>query len=203
MNNELESLQKQMENTDEMIPIVIFDNGMSFGELALLSKKPRAGTVLTLTDCYFAVINAQDFDKLLKKDKALKISNNITFLRQVPYIRNWLIKDTNGLLLISHEQKAEVRGKIILREGDPCRKVIIIISGEVEIIKQDLSSIYYNDQTGVLGIKEGNKKATMLQSKVVNREIQAKTLADFKKKDKDGVVSKKARYTGTDFYMIV
>lgn len=53
-----------------MTPLLIFDNGMSFGELALLSGKPRAGTVVTLTDCYFAVINADSFDKLLRKDKA-------------------------------------------------------------------------------------------------------------------------------------
>ena len=64
-----------------MVPFLVYENGMSFGDLALLSNKPRAGTVLTLSDCYFAVINASDFDKLLKKDKALKIFNSITFLR--------------------------------------------------------------------------------------------------------------------------
>ena len=69
----MESLTKKMTEIDEMVPLLVFDNGMSFGELALLSKKPRAGTVLTLTDCYFAVINANDFDKLLKKDKALRM----------------------------------------------------------------------------------------------------------------------------------
>ena len=53
-----------------MMPLVIFDNGMSFGDLALLSNKGRAGTVVTLNDCYFAVIFAESFDKLLRKDKA-------------------------------------------------------------------------------------------------------------------------------------
>ena len=60
---------KKMNEVDEMIPLLIFDNGASFGEIALMSKKPRAGTVLTLTDCHFAVIGADSFDKLLMRDK--------------------------------------------------------------------------------------------------------------------------------------
>lgn len=96
-----------------MSPLLIFDNGKSFGELALLNNKPRAGTVVTLTDCYFAVINADSFDKLLRKDKALKITNNVRFLRQVPYIRNWLIRETHGLFLLCSERKIEKRGQII------------------------------------------------------------------------------------------
>ena len=127
-----------------MMPLLIFDNGMSFGELALLNNKGRAGTVVTLNDCYFAVISAESFDKLLRKDKAMKQANNVKFLRQVPYIRNWLIKETQALFLLCDERKVELRGQTIYREGTACHKVIIVQQGELEIIKTDLSSVYYS-----------------------------------------------------------
>ena len=152
---------------DEMVPLLVFDNGMSFGELALLRNKPRAGTVLTLTDCYFAVINADDFDILLKKDKALKIATSVAFMRQVPYINNWLVKDTNNLLMLCSERKVELRGQTIFREGDPANKVIIILQGEVEIVKTNLRTIFYNQTTGMLGMNECNEKAKLLKSEVI------------------------------------
>ena len=62
---------RKQEIIDEMIPLTIFDNGASFGDVALMSKKPRAGTVLTLTDCHFAVIGSDSFDKLLMREKFL------------------------------------------------------------------------------------------------------------------------------------
>ena len=135
---------KKQDEIDEMVPLVIFANGMSFGDLALLSNKGRAGTVVTLNDCYFAVISAESFDKLLRKDKALRQTQNVRFLRQVPYIRNWLIKETHSLFLLCKERKIDLRGQTILREGTPCDKVLIMHQGELEIIKTDLSSIFYN-----------------------------------------------------------
>ena len=57
-----------------MTPILIYEGGMSFGELSLLNRKPRAGTIVTLDDCYFAVINSDSYEKLLKKDTAMKMA---------------------------------------------------------------------------------------------------------------------------------
>ena len=94
-----------MTHIDDMAPLLVFENGVSFGELALLNNKPRAGTVVTLTDCFFAVINAESFDKLLRKDKALSMATNVKFLRQVPYIKHWLIRETHGLFLLCKEKK--------------------------------------------------------------------------------------------------
>ena len=54
---------------------------MSFGDLALhKGNRKRGGTIVTLSDCYFAVITADSYDKLLKKDKAIKMQNNVKFL---------------------------------------------------------------------------------------------------------------------------
>jgi CRP-like cAMP-binding protein len=41
--------------------------GKAFGELALLTNKPRAATLKCLTDCHFAVISKNVYDRVLKK----------------------------------------------------------------------------------------------------------------------------------------
>ena len=49
------------------VEVVQLQEGLGFGELALLSDKPRAATVRCLTDCTLAVIGRQDYLKLLMK----------------------------------------------------------------------------------------------------------------------------------------
>ena len=53
---------------DDLSPLKVFVSGDSFGELALMYGRGRQGTVVTLTDCYFAVINAESYQRLLAKD---------------------------------------------------------------------------------------------------------------------------------------
>ena len=92
------------------MPLLEFTQGQSFGELSLLNHQPRAGTVLTLTDCFFAVIGAEGYERLLKKDIALKMTANVKFLRQIPYMQNWLMKETQRLLYYCEEKKSTKRG---------------------------------------------------------------------------------------------
>ena len=83
---------------DELAPILTYSEGMYFGELALQNKKPRAGTILTLTDSHYAVVNAETYERLLKKDTATKQEANSSFLRQIPYITNWNPKQVTSML---------------------------------------------------------------------------------------------------------
>lgn len=72
----------KLETVDELVPFMMYESGMSFGDLALHNgNRRRGGTIVTLSDCYFAVITAESYDKLLKKDKSIKLQNNVKFLR--------------------------------------------------------------------------------------------------------------------------
>ena len=73
--NEKEEIKKELERVverqgsiDAMIPEIIFKSGDYFGELALLNRRGRAGTVVTLTDSFFSVISYDSYERLLKKD---------------------------------------------------------------------------------------------------------------------------------------
>ena len=82
MRKQIKENREALENIDELVPFMVFESGMSFGDLALhKGNRRRSGTVVTLTDCYFAVITAESYDRLLKKDRAIKMQNNVKFLK--------------------------------------------------------------------------------------------------------------------------
>ena len=59
----LEYYQKQQ----WFVEVVRLTDGQAFGELALINDKPRAATVMCLTQCYFATISREQYDKALNK----------------------------------------------------------------------------------------------------------------------------------------
>lgn len=50
---------------DDFLEIKILKTGESFGELALISKKPRSASILCKEDCYFAVLDKKYFFEIL------------------------------------------------------------------------------------------------------------------------------------------
>ena len=106
----------------------------------------------------------------------------------------------HGLLLLCHEKRVALRGKTILKEGDPCDKVIIVLQGEVEIVKSNLSTVFYNKKTGVLAIRESSKKAIMLKSEFRGGNSDS---VPGKSNCSLGEISKISNYEGSEFYTTV
>ena len=68
--DEIRNIENRVQTLPDLAPILVYEAGMTFGELALIQKKGRSGTIVTLSDCHFAVINADTYEKMLKKDSA-------------------------------------------------------------------------------------------------------------------------------------
>ena len=66
---EKENLEKikSYEKLKWEIEIAILQTGASFGELALINNEPRKATIMCLNECYFAVLEKQDYNKVLLK----------------------------------------------------------------------------------------------------------------------------------------
>ncbi|EAR95819.2 cyclic nucleotide-binding domain protein (macronuclear) [Tetrahymena thermophila SB210] len=62
--------------------IKIYEKGESFGELGLLSRKPRSATVICLTDCIFASLYKKHYSKTLKEVEQQQINKRIEFIFQ-------------------------------------------------------------------------------------------------------------------------
>ena len=178
-----------------MEPIVQFTSGTPFGDIALLKSKGRAGTVLSQTGCFFAVIGGDSYEKLLRKEMLQEQSNSIVFLRQIPYMNNWSNKDVIKIWNYRDEKIVENRGQVIAREGDLCQKVIIILEGEVEVVKTDLSKLLFNADQGVVAIAECNKKAQLVRSK----SVRLKEEGGLQNMAISGM-SHLVKYIGSEFY---
>ena len=59
--SEHDSFEEDMHNYNE---VAILPTGESFGELALISNKPRAATIRAKEDCHFAVLEKSDYQKV-------------------------------------------------------------------------------------------------------------------------------------------
>ena len=92
-------------------------------------------------------------------------------MRQIPYIANWLTQDVQELLLNCKERRITNRGQLICEEGEPCKKVIILVKGEAEIVKTNLKEVYFNESSGMVAIHEKNDKAELLKSEYIPLEM--------------------------------
>ena len=141
---EKSELETQHHALPEMSAQCVYQSKESFGELALLDHRTRGGTILTLSDCHFATVCADVFERLVRKDMNMKKEAKVQFLRQIPYLTSWSLKEATQLFMSCKEHRIDLKGQEILREDTDSNKVIIVVQGEVEIIKRNLSGVYFN-----------------------------------------------------------
>ncbi|EGR29593.1 hypothetical protein IMG5_152770 [Ichthyophthirius multifiliis] len=75
-------------NQNQLINVGILQSGQSFGELALLSNKPRLATIICESDCDFFILEKRTLIKFQKTNKKYQIKNQI-FYKTYPF---WLIQ---------------------------------------------------------------------------------------------------------------
>ena len=67
----------------------MIEAGSSFGELALISSKPRAATIRCKTDCYFAVLEKEDYNKIYGEIQEKILNEKIDFFKSLPIFQEW------------------------------------------------------------------------------------------------------------------
>eukprot|EP00347_Sterkiella_histriomuscorum_P002457 403368072 len=128
-NNTLKTMFEEM---------AVLKSGQSFGELALIQNKPRSATILCLTDCYLATLNKQSFNQAISKGMQKALSDNIEFLKSIPFFQGWTKNTLTKFLLHSVELQKTVRNQVICKENDSLNYVYFVKSGEFKAIqKQD------------------------------------------------------------------
>ena len=63
----IRALSGRIEKYPKLVPMIVIEPVKSFGERALVKQRPRAGTAVCLTDCYFATVNKESYMKLLRR----------------------------------------------------------------------------------------------------------------------------------------
>lgn len=57
-------------------------DGASFGELALLKDGPRAASIVTSTDCKFAILNKKDYLWTIGQEEKRRLKKIVEFFRK-------------------------------------------------------------------------------------------------------------------------
>lgn len=89
-NGKQSPFQNNSEQDDfEYREIAILQANATFGELALIENKARAASIQCAEDCFFAVLNKDDYNKVFKKIEKKRMNEKIAFLKSIPYFSKW------------------------------------------------------------------------------------------------------------------
>lgn len=107
--------------------------GDAFGELALITNKPRAAAIYCACDSHFAVLDKADYTRILAKIHELKITQKVNFLQTLPLFSTWTRTALQKLTYFFHE-KTYIRKQIIYQSGDAVSELLLIKEGEIEVL---------------------------------------------------------------------
>jgi CRP-like cAMP-binding protein len=77
-------VEKYLQESKNMVEVNKLKDGDSFGQLALISNKPRNASIITIENTHFAVINKKDYMRVLAMIHVRKINEKIAFLWSIP-----------------------------------------------------------------------------------------------------------------------
>lgn len=114
--------------------LVTLKAGDSFGELALISNKPRAATIYTREDCHFAVLTRTDYLRILSRIQDLQLTARVELLQRHPAFAAW---SRNALQRLSYFFKMVTykRKQVLFRAGQIANEVFLVKSGDFQLVK--------------------------------------------------------------------
>ena len=115
-------------------PVSELENGIGFGELALLNDKPRSATIITLEDTHFAILEKEDFNNIMAKALRDKFAEQVTFLSSFPFLAP-LTRITKEKLWFILKPCKYNYGQIVINEGEELKNIYLVENGEFELTK--------------------------------------------------------------------
>lgn len=140
----LPSITDNVENY-VLTEVKILRAGSSFGELALISKKPRAATIICKEDCNFGVLEKKDFNRILKSNEEKKLIEEMNFLAEMKLFQHWNFNLIKQLYLNTHTMHL-IKEDWVFQENEESEAVYIIKYGEFVKTKQ-INDLSINDNT--------------------------------------------------------
>lgn len=102
---------------------------MSFGELALQSDNPRAATVTCMENCTFAILNKNDYKRIIKLNEKRALNEKIKFIENLDCLKH-LPEDKLDKIIPSFTLIYFARNAPVFKKGDPVEWVYLIRNGE-------------------------------------------------------------------------
>ncbi|KAL4453992.1 hypothetical protein ABPG74_003875 [Tetrahymena malaccensis] len=109
-----------------------FKPGEAFGEIALMTKQRRTGTIVCRENTFLMALTKESFDIILGAYHEIIIQRKLNFLKSYNFFRG--VPNSKLLSLLHMMKIVNYSNKnIIYTENDPSRFVYLIREGEVEI----------------------------------------------------------------------
>ncbi|KAM3139518.1 Cyclic nucleotide-binding domain-containing protein 2 [Paramecium bursaria] len=133
---------RQYKTFDEIIKHAFSDysyvaskkQGEVFGEIAIEQKVTRTATIVTKTDCTFAIITYDLFQRILSAFQYQITTQKLEFLQKIPIFQNWLRQHKlvllNSLELINYHSGLYVYQRHMIDEH-----IYLVVTGEIELIE--------------------------------------------------------------------
>ncbi len=147
----IDSGQVEITSHDQGVPEVLARLGSDdfFGEMALLTGKPRSTSARAATHTNLWVLYRSDFDDLVARYPSVSLALSKTLSRRLAEMdRRFTETHLRGLKLLaglSPSQLEEIsrrlkpvryrQGEVIIREGDPGDEMYFIESGRVQVVR--------------------------------------------------------------------
>lgn len=117
------------------------EEGMSFGELALIKDQPRAASIQCITECHLATLEKKDYMTILGNITLKKIDSLTAFLKELSVFKTCTMKFVQRLSYYFKSVKY-LRNQSVYKQGDSSDYVYIVKQGEFKLerevpIKQD------------------------------------------------------------------
>ncbi|CAG9311607.1 unnamed protein product [Blepharisma stoltei] len=143
--------------TEELTKVAIINEGESFGELSLISNKPRAATLIAEEKIILGVISKPNFKKILGKYEIKRLNEKIDFLQALPMFSNWS-KTALYKLGLYFSRVLYKKHQFVYKEGDLANTVYFVKSGEFKITK------IHSELKGVVDVSSLDTQSSRLTS---------------------------------------
>lgn len=147
--------------------LTIVRQGEGVGELALLSKKPRAASVLCREDCHFAVLSREDYTRILARVHEELLQDKVTLLSLHPVFAQWT---NNALRRFSYLFKVRIlrRKQQLFQAGQLVTEVYVVKTGDFHLERVVLAQRgkHYSVEVSAVSAGEVLGAEDLLQSRV-------------------------------------
>lgn len=111
--------------------------GASFGEAALdPNKSPlRNATILAKSDCFFAVLDKNNYERIIGERMQQERSRKQSILRNIPHLSQ-LPSTTIDTLIYFLEPKSYSYRDVVLQQSEKVSKLYIVYEGTVRLVKK-------------------------------------------------------------------
>ncbi len=169
-----------------------------FGEMALLTGKPRSTTAKAATHTNLWVLYRSDFDDLVNRHPSISLAlSKILSERLAEMDRRFTESHLRGLKLLSGLSSGQLedvsrrlkpvryrQGEVIIREGDPGHDMYFIESGRAQVRRGDpsrpvvIAELRAGDLFGEMALLTGNPRSATVTA-LSDLELWSMAQADF------------------------